>query len=332
MGSSARGCRWRWGRCLGFTEGVRARDHVDHHPGGGWVLAGGAVVGVAEAGQTVGPVGHGSDGVGAALVLGPGIGWAHGLGDRTQPGVEGLGVGGEQGRKHRGHPAAVVLPDVHRPAPRPGLGAVHRLRVDLGDERVHGLLRVATDMGSRVLSASANSSVEFVQGRGVDDQGAALHHDPDQLVGDQSLGEHRGDQWEPFVQCDGDEELVGRGAMGDALGGADVGGDGVPGVGAPQVPLIRPVGGTGGLEHGGHRRDPTGAGRGLHPRPRLHRTGTRGAGRGGPPMSRTCIRIYARRQGRAGIFAVDANLGMNSRTVHNSGAHDAKMSVPHAKR
>ncbi|WP_264040840.1 hypothetical protein [Mycolicibacterium hodleri] len=54
-----------------------------------------------------------------------------------------------------------------------------------------------------------------MEGVGVDDQGAALHHRAHQLIGDQPVGEHRGHLREPFMQGDRDQQLVGRGAGGD---------------------------------------------------------------------------------------------------------------------
>ena len=140
------GCRpVRLWRCepvgsAGPVEGVLVRDDVDHDSGRGWGEGGGAVLGVAEARQPVSAVGQRADGVGAALILGAWVGGADGVGQRGDSGVEGLGVGGEQGGEHGGHAAAVFDGDVHRPAAGRGLGPVHRVRIDLGDERVDAAL------------------------------------------------------------------------------------------------------------------------------------------------------------------------------------------------
>ncbi|KQY09415.1 hypothetical protein ASD37_02980 [Mycobacterium sp. Root135] len=82
---------------------------------------------------------------------------------------------------------------------------MHSLRVDLGDERVHGLLRRRDRHRFPGAQRLGQQLVQLVQGVRVDDQGATLHHDPDQLIGDEPFGEHRSDQREALVQRDGDE-------------------------------------------------------------------------------------------------------------------------------
>jgi len=165
-------------------------------------------------------VGDGSDRVGAALIQRAGVGRADRAGQRIHAGVEGLRVMREQGGVHRRHPAPVILPDVHTAAARAGFGAAYCVGVDLGDERVDGLLRRGDRHRFPGAERVGQQAVELVQGVGVDDQGAALHHRSDELVGDQSVGEDCGHQREAFVQGDGDQQLVGRGAVGDAQGRA----------------------------------------------------------------------------------------------------------------
>ena len=94
-------------------------------PVDGWVQGGGAVVGAAQAGQPVRALGEGAHGVGAALIPGPRISAADGVGEPVQPGVERHPVGGEHGavtrwpsrrRRRRARPSTGT-------GPRSGCGA-----------------------------------------------------------------------------------------------------------------------------------------------------------------------------------------------------------------
>ena len=178
---------------------------------------GGAVVGAAEAGQPFGAQGQGAQGVGAALILGPRIGGAHRRSERVQPGVDGFGVGGEQGGEHGGQPAAVFDRDVDGSAAGRGLGAAHRVRVELGDERVDGLFGLVHRHRLPGPQRRSQCAVHRAESLGVDDQGAAGDDGPHQGVADQPVGEHGGHLREAVPQRGADEQQAGRGAGGDAV-------------------------------------------------------------------------------------------------------------------
>ncbi|GAB7069848.1 hypothetical protein JCM12141A_41370 [Mycolicibacterium hodleri] len=127
--------------------------------------------------------------------------------------------------------------------------------VYLGDERVDGLLGLVHRHRFPGSERLGQRNVQRAQRIGIHDQRAALHHRPHQWVGDHTLGEDGGDVGESFVQRDGDQQLVGRGAGGDPQRRPDVSGHGVEVVQAPLIPLRGPVGGIRSLEHPGHRRD-----------------------------------------------------------------------------